>query len=110
MKQLVYISGPYTNGDVDTNVNNAIKVADELVDAGYMVFIPHLNHFWHMVSPKPYEFWIELDLYILPICSALLRLPGKSDGADNEVRMAKMYGIPVFHSTETLIKLLPKFG
>lgn len=109
MKQLIYIAAPYTKGDVAENVHNAIKAADRLVDADYMVYVPHLTHFWHIMSPKPWEFWMELDSYILPFCSALLRLPGESTGADREVEQAKVHQIPIYYDIETLIKYLPRF-
>ncbi len=36
----------------------------------------------------------------LPDCDGLLRLPGKSSGADKEVALAESKKIPVFHSIE----------
>ncbi len=106
MKQLVYIAAPYTKGDVAVNVHNVIEVADKLVDAGYMVYVPHLTHFWHIISPKPWEFWIELDSYILPYCTVVLRLAGDSEGADREVEQAKVYHIPVFYDVHDLMENL----
>ena len=101
-KQLIYIAGPYSKGDVAVNVNNAIKAADKLVEAGFLAFIPHLTHFWHIVSPKAWEFWIQLDLACLAFCDGVLRLPGESEGADREVRRAKELGIPVYYSLDEL--------
>lgn len=98
----IYIAGPYTNGDVAVNVRNAFKVANELADLGFAPFVPHSTHFWHLLFPRPYEFWLELDNQFLPLCDALLRIPGKSNGADNEVELAKKLQIPVFYSIEEL--------
>ena len=36
------------------------------------------------------------------MCDAVLRLPGESKGADNEVRVAKANKIPVFYSIDAL--------
>jgi Domain of unknown function (DUF4406) len=94
----VYVAGPYTHGGVETNVNNAIDAANKLADFGYEPYVPHLNHFWHIRHPRPYEFWCQLDNSFLPFCDALLRLPGLSEGADAEVKLAKDCGIPVFYS------------
>jgi len=94
-KKIVYIAAPYTNGDVAENVRKVITVADKLVELGYLPFVPHLTHFWHIISPKPKEFWLELDLAFLPFCDYLLRLPGESSGADNEVLRAMELHIPV---------------
>lgn len=98
----VYIAGPYTKGDVGQNVKTAIDCADELCKLGYTPFIPHLAHFWHLISPKPVEFWCEYDLLWLDYCDALLRLPGESAGADKEVEVACKWGIPVYYSLEEL--------
>jgi len=35
-----------------------------------------------------------------------LRLPGKSDGADKEVELAKTLGKPIFYSIEELTEFL----
>lgn len=101
MKRL-YLAGPYTQGDVAANVREAIRVADELSGRGYIVFIPHLSHFWHLVSPKPYEFWMQQDAQWLTCCDVLYRMPGPSDGADTEVAQAKDLGIPVFTDLDQL--------
>lgn len=92
----VYVAGPYTRGDVATNVRKAIEAASSLVDRGFAPFVPHLTHFWHILSPRPYEFWLDLDFEYLRCCDAVLRLPGESSGADREVELAKSLGIPVF--------------
>lgn len=92
----VYVAGPYTNGDVGANVRAAILAADELLTAGHVPFVPHLAHFWHLVTPRRYEDWLALDLAWLPLCEAVLRLPGYSLGADREVARARELGLPVY--------------
>jgi hypothetical protein len=64
-------------------------------------------HFWHMLFRRPYEFWLELDNQFLSCCAAVLRLPGASKGADEEVRLAQRPGTPVFYG---LHKLADFFG
>lgn len=96
--RLVYIAGPYTKGDVAQNVRNAILAADRLAKAGYVPFIPHLTHFWHLLCPHEWEFWLEQDLHWLEACDCVLRLPGESIGADREVEHAQELGIPVYLS------------
>ncbi len=93
----VYIMSPYTKGDVGFNVNKVLIVADLLVDRGHTPFIPHLTHFWHIMSPKEYEFWLEYDLSFLRHWAEVgLRLKGESHGADKEVEECRKLGIPVF--------------
>lgn len=98
----IYVAGPYTNGDVAVNVRSAYEAANRLADLGFAPFVPHATHFWHMLYPRPYEFWLELDNEFLSCCAAVLRLPGFSSGADKEVHLAESLGIPVFHDTDRL--------
>jgi hypothetical protein len=99
----VSVAGPYTQGDVAQNVRRAYEAANQLADLGFAPFVPHGTHFWHMLFPRPYEFWLELDNQFLPCCDAVLRLPGPSNGADNEVKLAQELGKPVFHDMNSLI-------
>src|ERR671925_231917 len=100
----VYIASPYTKGDVAVNVRNSFLVADELLAHGFCPFPPLYSHFWHFLSPKPYETWLELDKMWVKACDCLLRMPGESSGADGEVEFAEANGIPVFYTVEALIK------
>ena len=99
----IYIAGPYTQGDVAMNVRNAYETANRLADLGFAPFVPHATHFWHMLFPRPYAFWLELDNQFLPCCAGLLRLPGPSSGADKEVHLAQTLGIPVFMEIDKLV-------
>lgn len=99
----VYVAGPYTNGDVALNVRAAIEAADRILKAGHAPYVPHLMHFWHLVCPGPYEQWIQFDLEWLPVCDALVRLPGESSGADGEVRLAESLGIPVYYGLDQFL-------
>jgi hypothetical protein len=98
----VYIASPYTLGDVAVNVRESLLMADKLVELGYAPYPPLYSHFWHFLSPKPYETWVELDNEWVLRCDVLLRLPGESSGADAEVALAKEHGIPVFNSIKEL--------
>lgn len=100
----IYVAGPYTKGDVAVNVRNAYVAANRLADLGFAPFVPHATHFWHMLFPRPYEFWLELDNEFLPFCQAVLRLPGPSSGADKEVRLAESLKIPVFTEIEQVVE------
>jgi Domain of unknown function (DUF4406) len=98
----VYVAGPYTQGDVAVNVRKAYEAANRLADFGFAPFVPHATHFWHMLFPRPYDFWLELDRQFLPTCQAVLRIPGASTGADKETQLAEKFGIPVFTSINDL--------
>jgi len=104
----VYIAGPYSKGDVAINVRNAIAAGDRLYEAGFVPFIPHFTHFWHMLFPKEYERWLEYDNYWLPDCDCVLRLPGESGGADKEVDFARKLGKRIFMSEDDLRAAYPE--
>lgn len=93
----IYVAGPYSSCPV-TGVRNACQAADAIVECGHAAYIPHLTMLWDLVTKKSYEEWLAIDLAWLPVCDAVLRLPGKSAGADREVAMAADLGIPVFTS------------
>lgn len=94
----VYVAGPYTQGNVTMNVRAAIKVADALAVLGHTPYIPHLTHFWDLISPKPYDWWLRYDAVWLQECDVLLRLPGESNGADLEMKLAEERHMPVVRS------------
>lgn len=94
----IYVAGPYTKGDVAENVRNAIMVGNNLRALGHTPFIPHLTHFWHMIYPHDYQYWMDLDIEWLLECDAVFRIPGESKGADLEVEIAGLYDIPVYTS------------
>jgi len=102
MRAKIYVAGPYTLGNVTDNVNNAISMAQELAEAGFAPFVPHLCHFWHLNFKRPYEFWMELDQQFLDCCDAVIRLPGESLGSDAECIRAMQMGKPVFFSIASL--------
>lgn len=105
-KKLVYIACPYTLGDVAVNVHNAIQAANKGVELGAIPYIPIWTHFWHLVTPKPWEFWIEMDEYFVSLADIIWRLPGESKGADLEVAQALNEGKAVVYSESELYDLL----
>lgn len=98
----IYVAGPYTQGDPVLNVRAAVEAADAIIDAGHIPYVPHINMLWHLISPRPVSFWYGYNLLWLDECDAVLRIPGPSDGADNEVREAERIGLLVYHSVEDL--------
>lgn len=90
----VYIASPYTIGDPEINVRRQIDAAQELMNAGFAPYAPLLNHFHHLIYPR--QDWIEFDLLWLKICDCVLRLEGKSKGADIECDYARKNYNPVF--------------
>jgi hypothetical protein len=98
----IYIACPYSKGDQAVNVRRSIDAAEAVAAKGHFPFNPLFSHFWHMIHPHDYKFWINQDLEWLRECQAVLRLSGESLGADAEVELAKIYGKPVFWSVEDI--------
>ena len=103
----VYIASPYTVGDTGRNVKAQIDTFIHLLDNGYLPFAPLFTHFVHIAHPKPYNYWTAYDNEWLKNCDVILRLPGESPGADNEVELARSLNIPVVRSLPELINLYP---
>ena len=98
----VFISGPYTSPDPVINVRNAVLAAEKVIEKGHVPFVPHLNHLWHLISPHDINYWYNYDLEWLRICDIILRLPGKSIGADHESRYALKHNIRVIYDINEL--------
>ena len=97
-----YIAGPYSQGDVCENVRKACFAGDAILKKGHIPFIPHLTHLWHLISPKPYKEWLRIDIEMMSICDAVLRLTGESKGADSEVAEAQKLCMIIYYSLEDI--------
>jgi len=74
------------------------------------VFVPHLSHYMDATDEFGHDTWVAVDLQWVAVSDAVLRLPGRSSGADAEVRHAQHLGIPVYHDIEELIANPPPKG
>lgn len=102
-RPMVYLAGPYTSPDPVENTHKVIRLAAELVDEGLVTpVVPHLTLLWHLVDPRPLEFWYAYDVAMLRRCDALYRIEGESTGADREANYASTAGIPVFTDRDEL--------
>ena len=95
---IIYISSPYSKGDVSKNIRRACFAGDEILKKGHIPYVPHLTHLWDLISPKPWEDWLKIDLELLSMCDALLRLDGDSLGADLEVKEANRLCMIIYKS------------
>jgi hypothetical protein len=103
--KMVYIAGPYGDAGgylaIDRNIAKAREAAAFCVEhrAGY--YCPHLNsaHFEAIVPAVPVDFWYGMDLAFMPMCDALLVLPGyeTSRGTLAEMEEWRQTGKPIFH-------------
>ena len=97
MKVKAYIAGPYSGPDVCENVRNAIMTSDLLIDAGLAPFCPHLMHYQNIITPRSYQEWMSQCFEWISVCNCLIRLPGDSPGADQEVDYAKQCGLRIYY-------------
>jgi hypothetical protein len=106
----VYIADPYTSGEggPDANVHRAIDAGDQLLNAGIAPFVPHLSHFWNAVCPHSWDVWMAFCFAWIPVCQAMVRIPGESKGAGLEVKLATELGIPVFCAVEECLAWVTK--
>jgi hypothetical protein len=114
----IYIASQYSDAgkiaDEPTlfaNVYQQMVAFDELVKIGYCPMAPLLSHYQHRYFPLPWRKWLQMDLEWIKVCDVLLRLPGVSNGADQEVAHAESLGIPVVRSIDEAHKLfMEKFA
>lgn len=111
---LILIAGPYRSGTGDDPEKMAANLK-ALEAPSYALFkaghVPMIGEWvalpvWHAAGGKA----IGDDLYeeifhpvagrLLALCDGVLRLPGASKGADNDVRIATERGIPVWYRLE----------
>ena len=99
MPKYIYIAGPLNvdSEDEKTNVQIAIMTAEAIIQMGGIPYLPHLTLFWDKQFRHPKDYWMTLDKAWLSKCDALYRIPGNSEGADEEVKYAHELKIPVLH-------------
>lgn len=100
----VYIASPYTTGDVTYNVKFQMDVFNDLLKLGFFPISPLHPHLQQIVYPLTYEIWMQIDKIHVFKSDCLLRLGGKSDGADREVVWATEWEKPIFYSLEELVE------
>ncbi len=107
---IILIAGPYRSGTGDDpvlmekNLHALESVALPLFRAGHVPLIGEwiaLPLLREAGSKRPGDAIYEEILYpiarrLLNRCDAVLRLPGASKGADDDVRLARQLGLPVF--------------
>jgi hypothetical protein len=107
----VYVAGPISKGDLRENIRIACDAGMRLLKAGFAPLVPHATCYLdgtgepHILpSGTTHEDWMAADLPWVSVTQCLLRLPGESVGADQEVEKARSLGIPVYFDIDTLIQ------
>lgn len=98
-ERVIYLSGPYTKPDPTKNMNTAAKITLTLEAKGWLVIVPHMNLVRDLITPMPYDYWIDLDLKLLSLCGAWTRFDpsGESPGSELEKAHAEDLGLVIYN-------------
>lgn len=108
---LILIAGPYRSGTNDDpaliqkNMGNLESVALPIFRKGHIPIIGEwiALPLMHLAGSKQIgdTIWDEMQYPIahgiLPKCDAVLRIPGNSKGADQDVEIARKLGLKIFY-------------
>ena len=111
---LILIAGPYRSGTGDDprkmaeNLKRLEAPSHALFKAGHVPMIGEWVALpvWNAAGGKAVGDALYEEIFhpvahcLLALCEGVLRLPGESKGADNDVRIARERGIPVWHRLE----------
>lgn len=111
---LILIAGPYRSGTNDDpeliqkNLDNLESMALPLFRKGHVPLIGEwiALPLMHLAGSKNIgdEVWHEIQYPVahrlLKKCDAVLRIPGESKGADQDVEIAKQLGLKVYYSLD----------
>ena len=111
---LILIAGPYRSGTGDDpqkmadNLRRLEEASWPLFEAGHTPIIGEWIALpvWRAAGGTRFgdelydRIFYPTAARLLQCCDAVLRLPGESKGADNDVRLAEERGLPVYHRLE----------
>lgn len=120
---IILIAGPYRSGTNDdplkmsANLRRLENFALPIYRIGHIpmigewVALPILRSAGsnEVASFVQEEFLYPVATRLLTRCDAVLRIPGESKGADQDVRIARERGLPVFRSVEEILFLVRRF-
>ena len=95
----VYLSGPITKGDRTENFRAFCLWQKVLMDKGFSVLNPGLSMLHPDAWAIAHETWLQSDLPWIRVSDVVIRIPGESVGAKEEVKHAEGHEIPVFFAS-----------
>lgn len=95
-KPFVYIRCPISRGDVLENCRRALELAHALIQDGRCAPYCPVQIGLNLISRFTHDQWMDHDLSILAIASAVVAIPGPSVGGDIEEAYARGHDIPWF--------------
>jgi len=119
-KFFVYVGGPISKGDWDSNMVQATRAFNMFVYAGLTPISPHattlLGHTYvservTVANVDDYNFWLAYDFtYLRDVAHAMLRMPGESWGTDREEEYMVSMGKMVFETVEEVFDFAERQG
>lgn len=107
--KLIYLSGPITKGNPETNFKQACVAQRILMESGkYAVINPMLTMSHPNEKEISWECWLATDLKIITRVDEVIRLPGLSAGGEKECDFARSINTPVKYAFE-IPELAPFF-
>lgn len=115
-RMMILIAGPYRSGTGDDPQKMAANLK-RLEQASYPIFqaghVPMIGEWvalpiWHSSGGQTVGDALYDEILhptagrLIEHCDAILRLPGDSKGADNDVRLAHERGIPVYYALDEI--------
>ncbi|WP_433584656.1 DUF4406 domain-containing protein [Microbacterium hydrocarbonoxydans] len=108
---LILIAGPYrsgTGGDADAIARNLERLEEAAAPLHRLGHIPMIGEWVALPTLRGMtdaesaatDVMYDTAARLLQHCDAVLRLPGDSSGADNDVRIARERGLPVYYSLD----------
>jgi hypothetical protein len=115
-RMMILIAGPYRSGTGDDPEKMAVNLK-RLEQAAYPIFqaghVPMIGEWvalpiWNAAGGQTVGDALYDEILhptagrLIEHCDAILRLPGDSKGADNDVRLAHERGIPVYYTLDEI--------
>jgi hypothetical protein len=116
---IMYVAGPLLQGHTLTfeegkeNWKKAVKIADQLMQKGWTVHIPHHSLFmWQHIKETenrdiPWQEWMVQDSGMIQVAQAVFFF-GHSKGADRELAYALDNDKKVYTSVADVPKVIPE--
>lgn len=120
-RMMILIAGPYRSGTGDDPDKMAANLK-RLEEASWPIFqaghVPMIGEWvalpiWHTAGGQRVGDALYDEILhptagrLIERCDAILRLPGESKGADNDVRLANARGIPVYYDIADIPEYRP---
>jgi hypothetical protein len=113
--RLVYVAAPLSptpNRTLEANVQDAIRAASRVMQAGFVPLIPHTmyppidEYEQAHGTARSYREWLGYCFELLSRCDAVF-VVDRSPGVDDEIRYAESIGVPVYFWFRALQEGMP---